>query len=194
MRGFVRPLLHHNYQVIAFDAPGHGRSTGRQTNVVDYGGALQTIIQQLGPVHGVIAHSMGAAVSLLTLSQQPQLGVRRVVSIGAPSRLQEMVNIWTSFVGMSPPSARQMQQYLVDRVGIPLATLAVETAVANLTIPGLIIHNRPDSIVPFANAAAIQAQWPTARLLVTEGLDHRGPLRDRQVIQQTVEFLNEERI
>lgn len=189
MRGFVRPLAAAGFRVVAFDAPAHGRSGGRQTNVVDYSGALQTIIHELGPVEAVIAHSFGAATALFTLSQQPHLGVKRVVSIGAPSRLKEMVTIWNAYVGMPEMAAEQMRQQLVDRVGIPLETLAVETAVAHLALPGLIIHDRQDSVVSYVNAKAIARNWQTATLLTTEGLDHRGPLQDRNVMRQVVTFL-----
>lgn len=194
MRGFVRPLLAAGFQVAAFDAPAHGRSQGRQTNFVDYSGAMQTIIHQIGPVYGMVAHSFGAATALFTLSQQPRLGVQRVVSLGAPSRLKDMVAIWTAFLGMSAATVEQMRQKLVDRVGIPLEMLAVETAVTQLTLPGLIIHDRQDRVVSFANAEAIAQNWQTATLQATEGLDHRGPLQDREVIRRVVAFLADESV
>jgi pimeloyl-ACP methyl ester carboxylesterase len=192
MRGFVRPLMAAGFQVIAFDAPAHGRSQGRQTNFIDYNGALQTVLQQFGPVQAVVAHSFGAAVTLFTLSQHPYLGVQRIVSLGAPSRLKDMLTIWTSFLGISAATVEKMRQKLVDRVGFPLETMVVETAVSQLTIPGLIIHDRQDQVVSFANAEAIARNWQTATLQSTEGLDHRGPLQDREVIRQVVSFLAED--
>lgn len=194
MRGFVRPLLAAGFQVAAFDAPAHGRSQGRQTNFVDYTGALQMVIHQIGPVYGVVAHSFGAAVTLYTLSQQPYLGVQRIVSLGAPSRLKDMVNIWTAFLGMSTATVEQMRRKLVDRVGVPVELLMVETAVTQLTIPGLIIHDQRDQVVSFANAEAIARNWQTATLQATEGLDHRGPLQDREVIRQVVAFLADDSV
>lgn len=194
MRGFVRPLLAAGYTVVAFDAPAHGRSQGRQTNIVDYGGALQTIIYQFGPVYGVVAHSLGAATALLTLSQYPYLGVRRIVSIGAPARLRDILDTWVAFLGISNPAMQRMRQKVVDRVGISLEALAVETAVSHLTIPGLIMHDRRDQIVAYANAEAIARNWQTATLYTTEGLDHRGALQDRDTIRRVVAFLAAETV
>jgi pimeloyl-ACP methyl ester carboxylesterase len=191
MRGFVRPLLAQGFRVVAFDGPAHGRSTGKQTNFVDYSGAIETVIQTLGPVQAIIAHSFGAAAALFTLSREPNLSVERVVSIGAPSRLKEMVDIWTTFVGMTHSSVAEMRRKLVDRVGLPLEGIAVETAVSQLTIPGLIIHDQADTVVPYANAEAIHDQWRASTLLTTEGLDHRGPLQDRNVLRQVTAFLTE---
>lgn len=194
MRGFVRPLLIQGFRVIALDAPAHGNSSGKQTNVLDYGGAIQTVIQALGPVYGIVAHSFGAAATLFTLVREPSLNVQRVVSLGAPSRLKEMVDIWTEFVGMSQAAAEQMQQRLVDRVGVPLENLAVANAAAALTIPGLIIHDQDDTVVSYTNALAIQRNWSGAILYTTRGLDHRGPLQDRMVLRRVVTFLSDEAV
>lgn len=191
MRGFVRPLRAQGFRVVAFDGPAHGRSTGKQTNFVDYSGAIETVIKAVGPVQAIVAHSFGAAATLFTLSREPQLGVERVVSIGSPSRLQEMVEIWTTFVGMPRLSVAEMQRKLVDRVGLPLEGIAVETAVAHLAVPGLIIHDAADTVVPYANAQAIQQHWQQATLITTQGLDHRGPLQDREVLRQVTAFLSE---
>jgi pimeloyl-ACP methyl ester carboxylesterase len=191
MRGFVRPLHEQGFRVVAFDGPAHGRSTGRQTNFIDYSGAIETAIKTLGPVQAIVAHSFGAAAALFTLSREPSLGVERVVSIGAPSRLKEMVDIWTTFVGMTHSSVTEMRRKLVDRVGLPLEGIAVETAVSQLTIPGLIIHDQADTVVPYANAEAIHNQWHNSTLITTQGLDHRGPLQDRNILRQVTAFLTE---
>lgn len=192
MRGFVRPLLIQGFRVIAFDGPAHGHSTGKQTNLIDYGGAIQSVIHRFGPVYGIVAHSFGAAATLFTLVREPSLRVQRVVILGAPSRLKEMVDIWTGFVGMSPASAEQMRQRLVDRVGLPLDSMIVANAAASLTIPGLIIHDRDDKVVNYANAEAIHRNWSTSTLYTTIGLDHRGPLQDRSVLRRVVTFLSDE--
>jgi len=191
MRGFVRVLHQQGFRVVAFDGPAHGRSTGKQTNFIDYSGAIETVIKAVGPVQAVIAHSFGAAAALFTLSREPSLGVERVVSIGAPSRLQEMVDIWTAFVGMTRSSVAEMRRKLVDRVGLPLEGIAVATAVSQLTIPGLIIHDQADTVVPYTHAEAIHSQWRTSTLVTTQGLDHRGPLQDREVLRQVAAFLAE---
>lgn len=189
MRGFIRPLLQQGFRVVAFDAPAHGRSEGRQTNFLDYGGAIQSAVRELGPVYGIICHSFGASSTLYTLSRDPSFQVQKVVSIAAPSRLVEIVHAWTGFMGASDSMQTRMMQSIVDRVGIPIDRLQVETAVSNLNVPGLIIHDRQDNVAAFENAEAIAKNWQTAQLVATEGLDHRGPLQDRKVIRQTVEFL-----
>ena len=190
MRAFVRPLLRQGFCVVAFDAPAHGYSEGKQTNMIDYGGAMQTVNRQLGPFYGIICHSFGASTTLYTLSRDPAFQTTKVVSISAPTRLMDMFHAWTGFVGASEPMRNRMMQSIVDRVGIPIETLKIDTAVSQLQVPGLIIHDRQDSVAAFSNAEALAQNWQTAQLIPTEGLDHRGPLKNRNVIRQTIEFLS----
>ena len=194
MRGFVRPLLRQGFRVVAFDAPAHGYSEGKQTNMIDYGGAIQTVNRQLGPFYGIISHSFGASTTLYTLSRDPAFHVEKVVSIAAPTRLMDMVSAWTGFVGASQKMSTRMLQGLVDMVGIPIETLEIDTAVSKLTVPGLIIHDHQDSVAAFSNAEDIAKNWQTAQLIATNGLDHRGPLQDKTVIRQTIDFLTRDQI
>ena len=59
MTSLVAPLRAQGYRIVAFDAPAHGISRARQTNLMDYGRALREAIEQLGPVFAIVAHSTG---------------------------------------------------------------------------------------------------------------------------------------
>jgi pimeloyl-ACP methyl ester carboxylesterase len=61
--------------------------------------------------------------------------------------------------------------------------------VAPLRARALVIHDRGDRDVPFAQGAAIAAAWPGARLHAVEGLGHYRVLRDPAVIEAAVAFL-----
>jgi pimeloyl-ACP methyl ester carboxylesterase len=189
MRAFVGPLLRHGFRVIAFDAPAHGQSAGKQTNLIDFSGAIQSVIAQLGPVDGIVAHSFGAATTLLMLGRSPKIGVKCVVAVGSPADPSKMVDVWTSVLGLPQPIINQMVQRLEDRVGVPMNSLRVDTAVANLTIPGLVIHDKKDSIVPYSEGVAIAQEWQTAELVTTDGFDHRSALRDPKTIRDIRLFL-----
>ncbi len=189
MSGLVQPLLDEGFRVVTFDAPAHGRSDGKQTNVVDFSGAIQTVIKNSGPVDHIVAHSFGAATTLFTLVREPNLGIKRVVSIGAPSRLGDMLNIWSNFLGLTQATDKQLRRKVIDLVGLPIEELAVDKLVSQLTLPGLIIHDKDDSIASYANAEAINQQWSSATLYSTTGLDHRGTLHNKDVFQQVTQFL-----
>jgi pimeloyl-ACP methyl ester carboxylesterase len=128
------------------------------------------------------------------LSRMPEHGVKKVVSLGAPSRLEDMLHVWTGFLELSPEVEAAMTRRIVDRIGVSLASLSVETAVANLKIPGLIIHDEQDRMVAFSNAEAIHRRWRGSDLLPTQGLDHRGTLYNKEILRTVAAFLAHETV
>jgi pimeloyl-ACP methyl ester carboxylesterase len=83
LRGFVEPLVHAGYTAVAFDAPGHGDSSGKRTSLPGFAQALMQVARELGPVHAVIAHSFGGAGTSLAIARGLQ--VARLVYLGVPA-------------------------------------------------------------------------------------------------------------
>src|ERR1051325_3847876 len=57
---WIEPLVAAGYRAVLFDAPAHGRSGGRMTNIMEMAGAIQHVAGLYGPAHAIIAHSFGA--------------------------------------------------------------------------------------------------------------------------------------
>src|SRR5258707_6696930 len=74
MRAFVFALLAAGYRVIGFDQPAHGLSEGRLTSLVDFADVLGAVAAHHGPVHAVIAHSLGAAATAFALMRGLPVG------------------------------------------------------------------------------------------------------------------------
>jgi pimeloyl-ACP methyl ester carboxylesterase len=186
---FVEPLLARGFQVVAFDAPAHGTSPGKQTNLVDFGRAIRAAVEQFGPIHGVVAHSFGGATTMFMLEENPSAPVGKLVVIASPANLNEAIERFTDFLAVPQPAVRTMHHLISHRLGQAVDTFSVEQATVWPTLPGLIIHDRHDEDVPFTDAEALSQHWPKATLQATTGLGHRRILRDPAVIKQTVDFL-----
>ncbi|MEL6182748.1 MAG: alpha/beta fold hydrolase, partial [Myxococcota bacterium] len=76
---FVQPLLDAHYQVVTFDALGHGASDRRTSDLVVMTHSLQAVAAHFGPIHAIIAHSLGAATTALALREG--LAVEKLVLI-----------------------------------------------------------------------------------------------------------------
>ncbi|WP_146909020.1 alpha/beta fold hydrolase [Arenimonas daejeonensis] len=83
--GLRERLAARGYQLIALDAPAHGRSPGAEADPVVFADALQEVAAELGPLHAVVGHSMGGASALYALSRGLDSG--RSVAIAAPAGL-----------------------------------------------------------------------------------------------------------
>jgi len=62
------PLMSHiaaqGYTALAYDHPAHGRSEGNRGHLPRFVRAFDEILERVGPVQGVVTHSMGGAVTL----------------------------------------------------------------------------------------------------------------------------------
>jgi len=181
----IDALVQAGYGVVALDAPAHGRSPGREADVVLFARALLEAASELPPLHAVIGHSMGGASALLAT----QLGLRAeaLVTIAAPSRVLTMLRRFARFVRL-PPQARSHFIRLVERqAGMPAAHLDVTRY--QLDFPGLVVHAADDPMVPVSEAEAIHAAWFDSRLLQLEQGGHLRLLADPRLVAGVLELL-----
>jgi len=183
----VAPLLAAGRQVIAIEAPAHGRSPGHESHVFAFTEAVLEVGAELRGIEAVVGHSMGGSAALLALAQG--LRAERAVVLGSPASLPRVLDRFAHALAL-PPEARVEFLRLVDEhVGVPAATLDVERLGARLSLPGLIVHDRDDGSVPFAEAEALARGWRDAQLVATQGLGHRRVLGDPAIVARVAQFL-----
>ena len=188
MSPFVAPLVASGHYVLAFDQPAHGLSTGANANLLDLAQAVAAVGRKVGPVHAVIAHSLGATATALAIARG--LRVARAVLLAPPAEPRHFMRAFAARLGLPPAQTNGMIEELRRQVGDLDRLDLVKLAPALRTRP-LVIHDPSDREVPFAHGQAIAAAWPGARLEVVRGLGHRRLLSDRRVIEQAVEFVRE---
>jgi pimeloyl-ACP methyl ester carboxylesterase len=185
MIGFVAPLLKKGFDVMAVDLPGHGASSGRRLTMPLAVEALAAIRRAHGPLHGVVGHSFGGAVAVTAASGAVPafrpLDVRRIVLVAAPDRMSTYFHAFGGAIGLS----RAAQTVMDDRVRHVAATTLDRfdgrARLADLTAPTLVIHDRGDREIVFADAESMAAAGPHVTLLPTEGLGHRRILQSGAV-------------
>ncbi len=184
---FVAPLVQAGCRVVAMDGPAHGDSPGAQTNIPAFGHAILSVGQELGPLAGVVAHSFGVPTTAVALSQG--LDARRVVLIAGPSSLAGALRRFAAVIGLAPAVVPRFQRLVEARAGVPVSEIEIDSLGAWLHTPALVFHDLADQEVPFADALAMVAHWPGARLRPVEGRGHRRILAAEEVIGETVAFL-----
>jgi pimeloyl-ACP methyl ester carboxylesterase len=184
---FVPPLVAAGHRVVAFDLPGHGDSTGLRSSLPAMAEAIEAVIEHLGIVEGVIAHSAGAPATALALAggtRQP-----RVVFVAPPSDLAWFTRRLVRALGLPARLYRRTRRRIERRIGARWSELRMGVVAPEMTQPLLVIHDRGDREVPWEHGAAVAAAWPGAELVTTEGLGHQRILRDDAVIGRALSFL-----
>lgn len=187
LHAFVPALLARGLSVVAFDAPGHGQSSGSWLSIPRYARAILRAQQQLGPFHGLIAHSMGGAAAARAIGLG--LPVRRAVFIGPPASEEEYFREWSQPFELSEHALELARLEIEKRAGISFEALRANAIAPHVTRPLLVIHDRQDHEVPWEDGAAIAAAAPDARLYTTQGLGHRRILRAPEVVNAAIDFL-----
>jgi pimeloyl-ACP methyl ester carboxylesterase len=190
-RAWVVPLLAAGYRVVALDGPAHGASAGQRTSLTEFGGAVQAVLNTLGEVRAIVAHSFGAAsVAGLPVRLPAGAPLPRLVLISAPVGPREVAGRFADFLGLPADLVRRFAGHIERHTGRPVASFA-----AAASGPGtraeqvLVLHDEADEIIPFAEGQQIAAAWPGARLHATRGLGHNRILRDAGVIADAIKFI-----
>ncbi len=182
-------LVEAGFEVVAYDAPAHGESTGRFASLPEFARALGDVAGGIGPIHGLVGHSLGGAAVAMAMRQG--LRARRSVLIAPPADVRIFSDHFADALAIPPAVQRAMHRNLERRLRIIWDDLHIPTLVRDLPAGALVIHDRDDPDVPFAHGQEIVGAWAGSRLESTSGLGHRALLRDPAVIGWAVTFLRE---
>ncbi len=172
--------------VLAVDGPGHGHSPGREAHPIAFARTILEADRELGPFHCVIGHSMGAGSTALALTWG--LRTDSVALLAGPSSMKGVLDRFANYIGL-PARARPDFQDLVTRsVGFRADEIDIARLGAQISIPALLLHDREDTAVPFADGVALSKGWPSAQFVPLEGKGHHRLLGDADVIARVVEF------
>jgi pimeloyl-ACP methyl ester carboxylesterase len=180
-------LMQNGFRVVLFDAPAHGKSMGRLASLPQFSRALRDVGDALGPVHGLIGHSLGGAA--VSLAMRDGLAARRAVLIAPPADVFLFTHAFAEHLRLPPRVRRVMRENLESRLQIRWEELHIPTLARRMNSPALIVHDVDDPDVPYGHGEEIARAWPAAELVTTKGLGHRSILRDPEVVRRTIDFL-----
>lgn len=187
MRGFVPRLLAEGFRVIAYDQPAHGLSEGKLTGLPDFAGALAAVAAHHGNVRHVISHSLAGAAVAIAISRG--IPLESTVLVSPPSDLVGYSRRFARWYWMPEALRRAMQAAIEERFGLRWFEIEIPRLAPRLTTPALVIHDRGDAIVPWAQGAALARAWPGARLLSTLGLGHGRILESDVTTRAATDFI-----
>ncbi len=192
-RSFVPALLDAGYQVILFDHIGHGQSTGRKSSLVDFWRGLEAVLRALDAqgfmIAGLVGHSLGSAAIASALRSMPLASGLRTVLIAPPASVIRYSKFFARYLGISERIRDAMQWRFEQRTGVAWHEFELPHSVDRIATKALIVHDRDDRDVGIDSGLAIARAWPDARFRETRRLGHNRILRDRDVIQNVVDFL-----
>ncbi len=184
---FADKLLENGYMVISFDGPAHGKSTGRTTMMPEFLKTIEKINTTFGPFEAAIGHSFGAT-SLYNAASN-FLTIKALIAIGSGDKISDIISNFAKNLYLKEKSARKIKSGLEKKWLIHIDDFASSTVAKNIKIPVLVIHDKNDGDVPVSCAYRIRQNLEKGSLLITNGLGHTKILRNKEVVNKSVEFI-----
>lgn len=188
-RVFIKALTDAGFRVAGFDAPAHGRSGGKATNVLEFSQLLFRLAELHGLPQGVVTHSFGGMAMLYAIKNG--LKVNRIVNLAAPAIGQELINTFLEAVHASPKTGEAFQHFMVKRFGQPFDHYTILHFIKEIKgLDMLMFYDESDKEVPIVHAHALKAAFPAAEFIRTTDLSHNALLYDEDVVRRGVAFIN----
>ncbi|MBK6613519.1 alpha/beta hydrolase [Ottowia sp.] len=188
----VQPLVDAGYRVVAFDAPGHGHSSGRSATLPEFAGAVAAVAAHVGEIHTLVAHSFGVSMALWAQLDWG-LQARRQVLFSSLDHCKWVTEEFARLMRLPQSVLARGRQLMVERSKSPMdwERLAVGEMLAQTSQPTLLVHDAEDPEVPIEHMFNLMAACPQRPLEVhvTEGLGHHRLLGHREVMDRLVAFI-----
>lgn len=186
LSGLVPPLLAAGWRVVTFDGPGHGDSTGASGSLPAFQNAVRDVVDAVGPIRGVIAHSFGALATAMAM--QRGAPIPKVAFVGPGIMTDPSGETFRRLLGVRAETISRVMARQAERTGIRWDDLVPERVYADRTEPLLVVHDTDDREVPIARLGRLEATWRPDRVVRTSGLGHRRILRDPTVAQTIADW------
>ena len=185
---YIQPLLDEGFNVIAFDAPGHGTSTGKTITVLLYRSMIKLADEKHGPFYGIMAHSFGGLAAVLALEEDKELACRKLVLIAPSTETIHAIETFFNYLKLTSSVRKEFIKLIEDLSGNPPHWFSVSRAIHNILPQTLWIHDKQDTITPFSHLEHLTIDQPShVTFEITEGFGH-SPYRQPEILKKIISF------
>ena len=187
---YVKPLIKNGYEVLAFDAPAHGRSGGKKITAPLYKRMIQEIHKRFGPVQSYVAHSFGGLAVSLALEETSHTDAYKLVLIAPAAETTTAVDSFFRFLRLDPTIRQPFEKIIIKSGGVSSEWYSIRRAMQHIQAKVLWVQDEDDEITPFIDVLKVKAEnYPNINFVITKGLGHRRIYRDNKVVKQIIDFL-----
>lgn len=189
---FANRLKSSGFSTVSFDAPAHGKSSGKTTMMPEFIESIMEIDRKFGPFYAAAGHSLGG-MSLLN-AVKDGLKLNCLITIGSGDIVGDIMNDFIRKIGLHPKYSQMLSTHFERKTNLSMDSYSAYRAAGKIEIPTLVIHDQNDLEVPVECAFNIHKHLKNGQLLITSDLGHRKILGDQNVIEATMEFLKNNKL
>jgi len=187
---YIKPLTSKGYEVLAIDAPAHGRSTGKTINAVIYKDLIRHIYREYGPIQSFLAHSLGGLALCLALEEIKHDQNYRVVLIAPATETATAIDHFFQFLQLNNAVRKEFEKRIIKLGGNPAEWYSIRRALQNIRAKVLWFHDEEDNITLLTDAMKVKEEnLSNVEFVITKGLGHQKIYRDNKVSSAVIDFL-----
>lgn len=187
-------LLESDFNVVAYDSPAHGKSSGKQTNLLCNTQALLDVNNNVGTIHALIGHSFGTMANAYALELSKNTAqlptVEKLILIAGPNKLADIFASFTQAMQLPGSILRIFHQKLETIAKRKVESMSVVEFLKIYKGETLVVHDHKDRVVPISEADSVANSVEAATLFATSGCGHFRILADKNVSDKIINFLN----
>ena len=190
---YISLLIKKNFEVIAVDAPAHGRSSGKRITLPLYLATIERVNTGYGPFDTFIGHSFGALTLAHFLEATKHDHLTKAVLIAPATETTSTINTFFSVLHLGQEVREEFDKLIHQLSGQWPSHYSVLRAMGNISAQVLWYHDEEDQLTPFSDAVKIKEEgYPNLVFRATKGLGHRRIYRDNEVIKDVMRFIESE--
>ena len=187
---YIRPLIKKGYEVLAFDAPAHGKSGGKEITAPLFKKTIQEVCKTFGPVQSFMAHSFGGLAVSLALEEMSHTPDTRLVLIAPATETLTAIDTFFRFLKLDDTVRTEFDKIIIKKGGVSPAWYSIRRAMQHIRARVLWLHDEEDDTTPIEDVRKVQEKnYPQIHFVITKGLGHRRIYRENKITRQIVEFL-----
>jgi pimeloyl-ACP methyl ester carboxylesterase len=176
------------YEIISFDAPGHGKSKGNKSMMLEFIECILTLEKKFGSFDYAIGHSLGGMAIINALKKG--FITKKIVTIGSGDKISDIIIDFVNQLQLKPTLAPRLTAYFENKLNDKMSDYDSSYVIQNFDVPHLIIHDKDDLEVGVYCAKNIHKHSKNSLLFLTEELGHRKILGSDEVINQINQFID----
>ncbi len=187
---YIKPLTRKGYEVLAFDAPGHGRSGGRTITLPLYKEMIKIVNEQYGPVQSYMAHSFGGLAVSMALEEISHTHDYRLALIAPATETPTAIDSFFKFLRLDNEIREEFEKLIVQTGGMSAEWYSIRRAMKHIRARVLWFHDEEDTTTPLQDALKVKAEnYPNVEFVISKGLGHSRIYRENKVTKAVVDFL-----
>ena len=188
---YIGLLIKKGYEVLAFDAPAHGRSGGKTITAPLYKDTIKEINKLYGPIDSFIAHSFGGLAVSLALEEIKHTDFTKLVLIAPATETEGAIDSFFKTIRLDDPLVREeFEKVIIKEAGVNSSWYSIRRAMNNIRAKTLWLHDHEDDTTPISDAIKVQQEnHRNINFVFSTGLGHRRIYRDNKVQKAILDFL-----